>query len=208
MNLAIDTRFQDVLLRRAGHAPHPGMRRLGHAGVLAAVALLASCASSALPPALSKAERATLSERPLPYTVGVETYKHSVYSAKLAEALKDSGAFRQAGLLSELDDEPDWIATVEETVHGNAVIPAVTFATLGLVPTMTRERHGFKFALAPASNRKRKTMVDASYSGLTTLGWAAIPINLLPGYTGGDPDASERVREMLAYQVMSAVRGR
>jgi hypothetical protein len=208
MNPAIDTPSQCARSRRARDAPHASRGWPCHAGALAVVLLLTSCASSALPPALSKAERATLSERPLPYTVGVETYKYSIYSDKLAEALKASGAFRQAGLLSELEDEPDWIATVEDTVHGTAVIPAITFATLGLVPTMVKERHGFKFSLAPALDRKRKTMVDATYSGLTTLGWAAIPINLLPGYTGGDPDASERVQEMLAYQVISAVRGR
>ena len=181
------------------------MKTLRIAGILASFSLLASCASSAMPPKLTKSQATTLSERPLPYSVGVEVYKHPAYSQKLARTLEDCGAFEEVMPLSEFTRPPDLIATVEEPVHGNAVIPALTFASLGLVPTIVEERHGLRFALAPASNPKCKRQIDATYRGTTTLGWAAIPINLSPGYTGGDPDSGERFQRLLAYKAISAL---
>lgn len=171
-----------------------------------ALCFLASCASSALPPRLTAVESGRLSEIPLPYTVGVVPYHQPVYSDKLTAALKASGVFKKVAPVSEIHGEPDYVAVVEESVHGSAVIPALTFVTAGVVPTVVEEDHGLVFSLAPSSRRARKTMVDASYKGMTTLGWAALAINLSPTHTSENPDESERFYRILAYRTLVALR--
>ena len=49
-------------------------------------------------------------------------------------------------------------------------------------------------------------MIDASYSGYSTLGWAALAVGVTPDYTFSDPDQSERFRRMLAYRTLKALR--
>ena len=170
--------------------------------------LLVGCASAPLPPRLTAAQSKRLSELPLPYSVGVAPYMHPVYSEELTAALKASGVFSQVAPLGDFTRPPDLIATVEKSVHGTAVIPALTFITAGVVPTVVQEDHGFVFSLAPSSRKSQKTMVDASYSGTTTLGWAALGIRALPDYTGTEPEQSERFRRMLAYRTLSALKGK
>ena len=170
------------------------------------VCLLAGCVSAPLAPRLTAVQHQRLSELPLPYSVGVAPYVHPVYSEKLAAVLKASGVFSQVAPLGDFNRPPDFVATVERNVHGTAMIPAVTILTAGVVPTMGEEEHGVVFSLAPSSRRSQKTMVDASYRGTSTLGWAALGIRMLPGYTGTEPEQSERFRKMLAYRTLSALK--
>jgi hypothetical protein len=174
--------------------------------VAAVLGLLAGCASSPLPPELTEAQGRRLSELPLPYSVGVAPYKYPIYSEKLTLALAASGAFSRVAPLEQFASPPDLIATVEESIHGTATIPAATIATAGVVPTTVTENHGFVFSLAPSSRRTRKTMVDASYSGTTTLGWGALAVNASSDYTRSDPEQSERFRRMLAHRTLVALR--
>jgi hypothetical protein len=168
--------------------------------------LLAGCASSPLPPSLTSAEAERLSELPLPYSVGVAPYKYPVYSDKLTATLQAAGIFSQVSPISEFAGTPDLVATVEESIHGTAVIPAATFASAGVIPTVVGENHGFIFSLAPSSRRSQKIVVDASYSGTTTLGWAATAVNVSPDFTFSDPAQSERFRRMLSYRTVVALR--
>jgi hypothetical protein len=168
--------------------------------------LLASCVSSPLPPKLTEVESRRLSELPLPFSVGVARYKHPVYSEKLSDALEATGAFSRVAPLDQFGSPPDLIATVEESIHGTAVIPALTFLTVGVVPTLVDESHGFVFSLAPSSGRSKKTRVDASYRGTTTLGLAALVVNASPEYTPSDPEQGERFRRMLAHRSLVALR--
>ncbi len=181
--------------------------RAGHVLLTAVVlCLLGGCVSAPLPPRLTVEQSRRLSELPLPYSVGVAPYMHPVYSDHLTAALKASGAFSKVGPLASFSRPPDLIATVEKSVHGTAVIPALTFVTAGVVPTVVQEDHGFVFSLAPSSQRSRKTMVDASYSGTTTLGWVALGISALPGYTGTEPEQSTLFMKMLAYRTLAALK--
>lgn len=166
----------------------------------------AGCASSPLPPRLAPSEAERMSELPLPYSVGVVPYKYPVYSDKLTEALKSAGIFSKVSTISDFGDKPDYVAVIEKRVHGSAVIPAATFATAGVIPTVVGEEHGLVFSLAPFSRRSEKMIVDASYSGTTTLGWAALAVNALPNYTYSDPDMSERFQRMLAYGPLVVLR--
>lgn len=170
--------------------------------------LLVGCVSAPLPPRLTQVQSERLSELPLSYSVGVVAYMYPVYSDSLTTALKASGVFSQVAPLGDYKRPPDLIATVEKSVHGTAVIPALTFITFGVVPTVVQEDHGFVFSLAPSSRKSQKTMVDASYSGTSTLGWAALFIRALPDYTGTEPEQSERFRRIFAYRTLSALKDR
>jgi hypothetical protein len=183
--------------------------RTAHA-LLAAVILcpLVGCVSAPLPPRLTAEQSKRLSELPLPYSIGVAPYMHPVYSDRLTVALKASGVFAKVEPLVSFRQPPDLIATVEKSVHGTAVIPALTFLTAGVVPTVVQEDHGFVFSLAPSAQRSRKTMVDASYSGTTTLGWAGLGVRALPGYTGTEPVQSGRFLKMLAYRTLAALKNK
>lgn len=167
---------------------------------------LVSCVSSPLPAQLTEAQGRRLSELPLPYSVGVAPYKYPVYSEKLTVALGASGVFSKVAPLAQFDSTPDLVATVEESIRGTAVLPAATIATGGVVPTAAEENHGFVFSLAPSSRRSQKTIVDASYTGTTTLGWGALAVNASPDYTRSDPEQSERFRRMLAHRTLVALR--
>jgi hypothetical protein len=169
------------------------------------VCLLAGCVSAPLPPRLTAEQSKQLAELPLPYSVGVVPYMHPVYSDKLTVALQASGVFSKVEPLTSFRQPPDLIATVEKSVHGSAVIPALTILTVGVVPTMGQEDHGFVFSLAPSGQRSRKTMVNASYSGTSTLGWAGLGMRALPGYTGAEPEQSDRFLKMLAYRTLAAL---
>lgn len=73
------------------------------------------------------------------------------------------------------------------------------------INTFENEDHGLSFSLAPYPQRSRKVLINASYRGPTTLGWAAMAVNLSPNFTYSDPDKSERFQRMLAYRILSAL---
>lgn len=182
------------------------MNTIKYLVIASIIGLLAGCVSSALPPRLTATQSKRLSELPLPYSVGVVTYKHPIYSYNLTAALKDSGAFVRVAPIGDFTRPPDLIARVEKSVYGTPVIPLVTMATGGVVPLVFDEEHGFVFSLAPSSGRTQKTVINASYSGKSTLGLASTAINVSPAYTRGDPHKSERFRQMLAYRILNALR--
>ena len=168
--------------------------------------LLAGCGSAALPPSLTRSQAQRLRELPLPYTVGVARYQYPVYSENLTKALIASRVFKQVAPLENFFRPPDLIATVEEAIHGTATIPVAFFATAGVAPSSVKEDHGYVFSLAPGSQRGRKTVVDAHYSGTSTLGWVALPIAALPNHSLIEPEHTRRFREMLAYRTLVALR--
>jgi hypothetical protein len=174
-------------------------------GIALVSGLICSCASTALPPHLSPEQAARLKKLPLKLRVGVEPSQVPVYSEKLAEALSKAGIFEQVAPLGSFAKPPDLIARVEKEVHGTAVIPALTFLTGGLVPTVVEESHGNVFSLSKGTRGARRALVDASYRGTTTLGWAALGTGSLPGFTLGSPEESERFKEMTAYRTLRAL---
>ena len=167
--------------------------------------LFVGCASSALPPPLTAAQAQRLHELPLPYSVGVARYQIPVYSEHLTKALSASGAFRHVAPLETYSHPPALVATVKRAIYGTATIPVAYLLTAGVVPSATAENHGYVFALAPASQRSRKTIVDAHYRGTTTLGWVSLGISALPSYSLSDPEDTQRFRDMLAYRTLVAL---
>ena len=168
--------------------------------------LLASCASTKLPPKLSQAESERLKELPLPYTVGVARDNDSLYSDRLTKVLEQTGVFTKVAPLDSYKKAPDLIATVEEHVYGTSMIPVGYLLTFGVIPSIVEERHGEIFSLAPPKHWKKRVIVDASYKGSTTLGWAAPGVALSPDYCLKKPDQSKRFREMIAYRTLQALR--
>src|SRR4051794_4041884 len=168
-------------------------------------ALLVGCGSVPLPPALTRAQAQRLRELPLPYSVGVARFEYPAYSESLNKALLAARVFKRVAPLESYSRPPDLIATVEDTIHGTATIPIAAFFTAGIVPSNVQEDHGYAFSLAPSSNRSRKTLIAAHYSGTSTLGWVALPIALLPNHALMDPEHTRRFRHMLAYQTIVAL---
>ena len=178
--------------------------------VAALIALSGGCVGSgsvALPPPLSSSQAKRLQELPLPYTVGVARDPLPAQSDQLLKALKSANIFKRVAPLQSYSHPPDMIATYEEKVVGGANnLPLMTLLSAGVIPTGTKERQGFIFSLAPSSNPRRKTMINAHYRGLTTLGWAGLAAAATPGYTSGDYEDSTRFRDFIAYRTLSTLR--
>lgn len=172
--------------------------------VLSLLSLWTSCSSIRLPPRLTETQSRRLSELPLHYSVGVAPYERRVYSESLTVALKASGVFAKVEPLDHFTQPPDYIAKVEKEIHGTPVIPFFTFISLGLVPTMAEEDHGYVFSLTSSS--QKRTMVDASYSGTSTLGLASIAFLATSNYTSSVPEQSKRYRQFLASRTLSALK--
>ena len=159
-----------------------------------------------LPPALMPSQVQRMRELPLPYSVGVVRDKIPVYSDHLTKVLISSRAFKRVAPLASFSRPPDLIATVEERIYGSSAIPLWPLLTGGVLPSTTQEDYGVIFSLAPASNRHRKTIVDAHYRGTSTLGWIGLAIAASPNQTRGDPEETKRFRDMLAYRSLVALR--
>jgi hypothetical protein len=174
--------------------------------LVSTTALLSGCVSQALPPALSRAQAQRLRELPLPVSVGVVRHRYPVYSERLAASLRASNVFERVAPLESFSRPPDLVATIEREVYGSTAIPAAFLLSAGVLPSTANESHGYVFALAPASNRSRKTLVDAHYRGKTTLGLPGLFIAASPHYSVSRPERSRRYRELLAYRTLSALR--
>lgn len=170
------------------------------AAALFVVAVVGGCGSSALPAPLTTEQRTSAEEASFPVTVGVERDQYPVYSDALLEVLRESGLFTR---VEPLEAAPDatLIAQVERRVYGTAVIPVFTAVSLGLVPTVVDEEHGYSFSLRTANGAGTKVLIDATYSGPTTLGWLAAVRNLSPDFARGDPKKTDRFRMFLRWVV-------
>ena len=96
------------------------------------------CASSALPPRLSAAEKAKLKGAHLPFTVGVERYVAPAYSDALVKALRNAGVFARVDHLERFTSPPALVARVERRIYGSTVIPVATLLTGRFGSPMTR----------------------------------------------------------------------
>lgn len=164
------------------------------------VAAVGGCSSSALPARLTSEQRASAQKAQFPLTIGVEQDQYPVYSDALLEVLRDSGLFARVELL-EAAPGATLIARVERRVHGTAALPVLTAVSLGLVPTVVAEEHGYSFSLRKRNGTGPKVLIDANYSGPTTLGWWAAFRNLSPDFVRGDPKKTDRFRLFFRWAV-------
>ena len=161
-----------------------------------------SCASASLPPRITRAQRAESAITKFPLTVGVAEDQSPVYSRSLVKALQRTGLFERVDHASSFTEPPDLIASVRRHIHGAAVIPVATLLSLGIIPTTVGEEHGLSFSLQGAEN-SNSLPIEFSYRGPTTLGWVALPFNLLPARIYGDPRDHEAFVENVRWAIVS-----
>ena len=162
--------------------------------------LLKGCASEQRPLPLNTSEQTLLSSNGFGLSLGVEPSTPAVYAQSLLRALQQTGLFREVQPLERIQ-APDLLARVERPITGNAVIPILSLITLGLIPTVTEEEHGYSFSIRSPKSSEWVVIVEYVHRGYTVLGWVAGLLNLFPQWTGdsvhNDPHFKERLKLMI-----------
>jgi len=162
---------------------------------------LLACATAAVPAPISRSDADLLATVHFPAVVGVERYEYPVYSERLIASLRSTGLFREVGRLEEIDD-PDLVASVRRQIYGTASLtPVLTIVTLGIVPTIGTEEWGESFTLRSAAGGGSAVPIEFSYSGPTTLGWAALFRAPSPRHALGRPYDKPRFQEAFAVAI-------
>lgn len=169
------------------------LRLVGSLASLFPLAFLLGCVSAAVPLAPAREQASAAASLRFAAIVGVEADENPIYSRHLLGLLRASGLFERVEPLEALP-QPDLIARVERHVYGTATIPVLTFLSLGLIPTSVEEEHGTSFSLRSLARPANPVVLEASYSGKSTLGWFALVKNLSPRFAWGNPEKTSRYR--------------
>jgi hypothetical protein len=159
--------------------------------------LLKGCASEQRPLPLNTSDETLLESKAFGLSLGIEPSTPPVYAQSLLRTLQQTGLFHEVQPAGKAQ-APDLFVRVERPISGNAVIPLLSFLTLGLIPTVTEEEHGYSFSLRSPKSSERVVTVEYVHRGYTVLGWVAGILNLFPQWTGdgvqGDPRFKERLK--------------
>lgn len=98
---------------------------------------------------------------------------------------------------------PDLLARVERPITGNAMIPILSLITLGLIPTVTEEEHGYSFSLRSPKSSEQVVIVEYVHRGYTVLGWVAGLLNLFPQWTGDSVHNDLHFKERLKLMILT-----
>jgi hypothetical protein len=163
--------------------------------------LLKGCASEQRPLPLDTSEETLLGSNGFRLSLAVEPSIPPVYAQSLLHALQQTGLFREVQP-AERVQAPDLLVRVERPISGNAVIPILSLITLGLIPTVTEEEHGYSFSLRLPKSSERVVMVEYVHRGYTVLGWVAGLLNLFPQWTGDSVQNDPRFKERLKLAIL------
>ena len=173
--------------------------------VMMALTVLGGCYSTILAPKLTEAEQEFASTFKTDAVVGIQLFKHKVYSDRLIVALRETNLFREVHYIDSLSQPPDITASVTRSVYGAAVIPIVPCVTLGLVPQAAEEEHGNAFSLEPTHLDSVVMDLDCTFKGTSYLGWVAILMNLSSNRSFGNAESTPRYQAQLRYQIAQAL---
>lgn len=174
-------------------------------GTVVLTGLLKGCASEQRPLPLNAGEELILDGKRLELSVGVDPSTPPVYAQNLLHALQETGLFSDIRP-SEKITAPHLLARVERPISGNAVIPALTLITLGLIPTITEEEHGYSFSLRSRASTERVVTVEYVHRGYTVLGWMAGVLNFFPQWTGEGVRDDPRFKDRLKLAILLKAR--
>ena len=162
--------------------------------------LLKGCASEQRPLPLNTSEQTLLSSNGFGLSLGVEPSSQPKYAQGLLRALQQTELFREVQPSDKIQ-APDLFTRVERPITGNAMIPILSLITLGMVPTVTEEEHGYSFPFRSPKSSEHVVIVEYVHRGYTVLGWVAGLLNLFPQWTGdsvhNDPHFKERLKLMI-----------
>jgi hypothetical protein len=172
------------------------------------------CFAQRLPPAPSAGEAATLRQPPLPYAVAVMPWDAATaakrgqnpqaYGDAAYRWLKGSGAF------SSVQSTPsdllgvDLIASSTGAYCNSAVIPLFTLLSLGVIPTLFTDHDCEGIVFRPNdANRTDSVALSYDQEGRVIMGWLALPIGFLPGWTHGSALEHPRSRDRARLAVLA-----
>jgi hypothetical protein len=117
--------------------------------------------------------------------------------------LKGSGAFSSVRLSSPDDHDVDLLAHSNGAYCNSAVIPLFTILSLGVIPTIFADRdcEGVVFQ-ANDANRTDSVEVRYDQESRVIMGWLALPMGALPGWTHGTALEHRRSRDRARLAIL------
>jgi hypothetical protein len=174
------------------------------------------CNAYRRPPAPNADERQLLRAPPLPYAVIIKQWDAETasrisrnplaYAEALAGVLIPSGAFRSSRF--EKNAQPtdgDLIATSTGDYCNSAVIPLFTILSLGIIPTVFDDEDclGMELRHAGAPASARSVRIEFGNKRRVVMGWAAVIMGILPGWSHGSPRNDSRFYQRFRLAVIS-----
>ncbi len=169
--------------------------------VVLLIQALMGCSTSRLPPLLAGADLKAIQNLKFNVSVGVERYKFPAYSEHLLSVLRDLNVFNVVEY-SDKEIHFDLLVKVESELYGEPVIPLFTIISLGLIPTIVDESYGVIFSIKSGNSQIERNFIFAEYRDTAILGWIALPMRLLPQYSGNDsPEVSMRYKNFIKLKL-------
>jgi len=180
----------------------------------AVIGLSGGCDAYQRPRALTAEERAQLEGAPLPYSVTVAWWDEETktgqnpeaYAGALAKLVAASGAFKTIRYeLSSTPSGQDLVATSTGLYCNTAVIPALSIISLGVIPTIFQDEHceGMLLRTAAGQPTNSGVQVEVRYKGPVIMGWVAVLVGALPGWSYGSADRDSRFAERFRLAVIA-----
>ena len=171
------------------------------------------CNAYRRPPAINEEERTLLQEAPLPYSVTVAWWDEetrtgqnpAAYGDALAELVAASRAFKLSRYeRSSAPSGQDLVATSTGLYCNTAVIPALTILSLGVIPTIFQDEHCEGMLLRRAAGRPKSegVQVEVRYKGTVIMGWAAVVMGAMPGWSYGSAKSDSRFVDRFRLAVL------
>jgi hypothetical protein len=191
-------------------------RRLLIVGIIAAYLIggvSGGCFAHQRPERLSSQEESILHDPPLPYSATVVWWDEKTktgqnpeaYAGPLAKILSRSGAFRTNQYQrAAIPGKQDLIATSTGVYCNTAALPFLTILTLGVVPTIFRDEQCQGMLLRKSSDDlpRKGITIEVRERPLLVMGWVAVPMGLLPGWSYGEVKDDERFAQRFRLAVL------
>jgi hypothetical protein len=174
--------------------------------------LSVACGAYRRPARLAGADRQLGASAPLPYTVCVvpwdsETRQRlrkdpEIYARSLADLLKRSKTFRTVRFEAAPGGDTDLVASSTGLNCNTAVIPLFTILSQGTVPTIFQDEECQAMVLRSARAPTRGAAeIVARYKGPVVMGWAAVPLGAVPGWSYGSMREDGRYADRFRVEI-------
>jgi hypothetical protein len=186
------------------------------AAVLACLTIAAAsggCYAHRRPAAMSADEQKLLEAAPLPYRVSVVPWNSEpgeqssqdpdAYAKSLAALVARSKAFRASRLEPHPGADAQLVAISNGAHCNTAIVPLFTIISIGLIPTSFDDEdcHGMVIrSVDPSSSQPVE--VGVRHKGQVVMGWAAVVIGALPGWSYGSGSDDRRYGERFRLDVI------
>ena len=127
------------------------------------------------------------------------------YGDSLAQLVLSSGAFKSSRYeRSPMPTGQDLVATSTGLYCNSALIPALSIISLGIIPTIFEDQHCQGMLLRRAAGRPKNEGVQVAvrHKGQVVMGWVAVVVGALPGWSYGSVYNDSRFAERFRLAVM------